>query len=75
MGATDGTWNAEPYWIRTAGRKEEEAVVISVEDLARTLIDTNKFLETGTWGALDVPGSFPCCGTPGRAWNCCVSWG
>ncbi|WP_225770894.1 hypothetical protein [Inquilinus sp. Marseille-Q2685] len=42
-----------------ADRKEEEAVVISVEDLARTLIDTNKFLETNTRGALDVPGIIP----------------
>ena len=36
MGPGTGT----PYAIRMADRKEEEAVVISVEDLARTLIDT-----------------------------------
>lgn len=54
-----GPGTPNPYWIRTTTRKEEEAVVISVEDLARTLIDTDKFLETGTWGALDVPGIIP----------------
>jgi hypothetical protein len=55
MGPGTGT----PYAIRMADRKEEEAVVISVEDLARTLLDTDDFLETNTWGALDVPGIIP----------------
>jgi hypothetical protein len=55
MGPGTGT----PYAIRMADRKEAEAVVISVEDLARTLIDANKFLETNTLGALDVPGIIP----------------
>ncbi len=60
MGATDaGPGTGTPCAIRMADRKEEEAVVISVEDLARTLIDTNTFLETNTLGALDVPGIIP----------------
>jgi len=54
-----GPGTPNPYWIRTTTRKEEEAVVISAEDLARTLLDTDKFLEAGTWGALDVPGIIP----------------
>lgn len=54
-----GPGTPNPYWIRTAGHKEEEAVVISAEDLARTLIDANTFLETNTLGALDVPGIIP----------------
>ncbi len=67
-----GTYNR--YAIRMADRKEAEAVVISVEDLARTLIDTDEFLKTSTLKALDVSGSFPCCGMPRRACSCCGSW-
>lgn len=55
MGPGTGT----PYAIRMADRKEAEAVVISVEDLARTLIDTDEFLETNSRGALDVAGVIP----------------
>ncbi|MGL4967053.1 MAG: hypothetical protein ACRC67_37885 [Inquilinus sp.] len=54
-----GPGTPNPYWIRTTTRKEEEAVVISVEDLARTLIDTNKFLKTSTLDALDLSGLIP----------------
>ena len=54
-----GPGTPNPYWIRTAGRKEEEAVVISVEDLAQALIDSDKSLSSNTWGALDVPGIIP----------------
>lgn len=52
-----GTHNR--YSIRMADRKEEEAVVISVEDLARTLIDTNVTLKTTTHGVLDLSGVIP----------------
>lgn len=68
-----GTYNR--YATRMADRKEAEAVVISVEDLARTLIDTDEFLKTNSRGALDVAGVIPYCGTPGRARSCCGSWG
>jgi len=52
-----GTYNR--YSIRTTTRKEEEAVVISVEDLARTLIDTDSFLKTESLKALDLSGVIP----------------
>ncbi|MGK9233838.1 hypothetical protein KXS07_20050 [Inquilinus limosus] len=54
-----GPGTPSAYSIRTADRKEEEAVVISVEDLARTLLETDKFLGDSTRGALDVPGIIP----------------
>ncbi|WP_429225293.1 hypothetical protein [Inquilinus ginsengisoli] len=42
-----------------ADRKEAEAVVISVEDLARTLIDADNSLKTVTRKALDLSGVIP----------------
>ncbi|WP_026868626.1 hypothetical protein [Inquilinus limosus] len=54
-----GPGTPSAYSIRTADRKEEEAVVISVEDLARTLLETDKFLGDSTRGAFDVPGIIP----------------
>jgi len=55
MGPGTGT----PYAIRMADRKEDEAVVISVEDLARTLIDADNSLKTATRKTLDLSGVIP----------------
>jgi hypothetical protein len=42
-----------------ADRKEAEAVVISVEDLARTLIDADNSLKAATRKTLDLSGVIP----------------